>query len=168
MDDDSVSTADTTAPEAEQADEKPTDDPRIAKANKEAATYRSRLREAEKELAQHRKAAEEKAAADKTEAERRADAEARAAAAEQRALRLEVAAEKGLTPAQAKRLVGDTREQLEADADEILTTFPTAAPEKPKKPKPDPSQGPRGGDEARGSVATGEALYAQRHTKTAT
>jgi hypothetical protein len=31
-------------------------------------------------------------------------------------LRLEVAAEKGLTPAQAKRLVGSTREELEADA----------------------------------------------------
>lgn len=39
-------------------------------------------------------------------------------------LRLEVAAAKGLTPAQAKRLVGTTKEELEADADEILEAFP--------------------------------------------
>lgn len=50
-------------------------------------------------------------------------AERRAAEAEQRALRLEVAAEKGLTPAQAKRLVGATKEELEADADELLASF---------------------------------------------
>jgi len=49
--------------------------------------------------------------------------EARAAEAESRALRLEVAAEKGLTPVQAKRLVGSTREELESDADELLATF---------------------------------------------
>mgnify|MGYP001142527256 CR=1 FL=1 len=55
--------------------------------------------------------------------EAQAAAERRATEAEQRALRLEVAAEKGLTPAQAKRLVGSTREELEADADELLDTF---------------------------------------------
>ena len=38
-------------------------------------------------------------------------------------LRLEVATEKGLTPKQAKRLQGETKEDLEADADEILETF---------------------------------------------
>jgi hypothetical protein len=55
--------------------------------------------------------------------ERLAAAEARAAEIEGRALRLEVAAENGLTPAQAKRLVGSTREELEADAEELLATF---------------------------------------------
>jgi hypothetical protein len=55
--------------------------------------------------------------------ERLAAAEARAAEIEGRALRLEVAAENGLTPAQAKRLVGSTREELEADAKELLATF---------------------------------------------
>ena len=69
---------------------------------------------------------------DKTEAQRlteRAEAaERRAVEVEGRALRLEVAAEKGLTPAQAKRLVGETREQLEADADELLETFKPAEP----------------------------------------
>jgi hypothetical protein len=47
----------------------------------------------------------------------------RADKAEARALRLEVAATKGLTPTQAKRLVGTTQEELEADADELLASF---------------------------------------------
>lgn len=54
-------------------------------------------------------------------------AQARAEAAEKRALETELAAlraavalEKGLTPSQAKRLVGASREDLEADADELL------------------------------------------------
>lgn len=54
------------------------------------------------------------------------ESEQKAAAAEARALRLEIAAEKGLTPAQAKRLVGTTKEELEADADELLSTFKPA------------------------------------------
>ena len=64
---------------------------------------------------------------DKTEAQRLAEraeaAERRATEVESRALRLEIAAEKGLTPAQARRLVGATREELEADAAELLDTF---------------------------------------------
>lgn len=47
----------------------------------------------------------------------------KAAKAEARADRIEVAMEKGLTPAQAKRLQGETKEELEADADEILELF---------------------------------------------
>lgn len=69
---------------------------------------------------------------DKTEAqkllERAEAAERRVAETETRALRLEVAAEKGLTPAQAKRLVGASRAELEADADELLETFKPADP----------------------------------------
>lgn len=72
---------------------------------------------------------------DKTEAQKLADradaAEKRAAELETRALRLEVASEKGLTTAQAKRLVGSTREELEADADELLETFKPAEAPKP-------------------------------------
>lgn len=71
---------------------------------------------------------------DKSEAEKVAErakaAEDRAAQAESKSLRLEVAFEKGLTPAQAKRLVGSTRDELEADADELLETF------KPSEEKP--------------------------------
>lgn len=62
--------------------------------------------------------------ADKTEVQRATDkaaaAEARAKAAETRAARLEVAADKGLSPRLAARLMGETREELEADADELL------------------------------------------------
>lgn len=171
MEDDTTSTADTTAPEAAPADEKSSDDPRITKANQEAANYRRQLREAQKELDQHRKAAQDKADADKSEAEKRAAAEQRAAEAELKATRLEVAAEKGLTPAQAKRLVGTTREELEADADEILRDFPVApaAPPQPKTPKADPSQGSRGGAAAKnGSVLSGAELYAQKHKQKTT
>lgn len=56
-----------------------------------------------------------------------AEAIKRAEAAEAAALRHEVASAKGLTPAQAKRLVGASREELEADADEILDAFQPAA-----------------------------------------
>jgi hypothetical protein len=61
-------------------------------------------------------------------------------AASIRMLRTEIAAEKGLTPAQAKRLVGATREELEADAAEILEAFPSSVGAKPpptEKPTPD-------------------------------
>ncbi|GIF14795.1 hypothetical protein [Actinoplanes teichomyceticus] len=135
------------------------------KAERNAA--RNEARELKARLAQFEAAEQAKADADKSEAERRAAAEERAAAAELRALRLEVAAEKGLSPAQAKRLVGATREELEADADELLEAFPArqADPEKPKRPKADPSQGSRGSDQPKGSVASGADLYAQRHKK---
>lgn len=76
-----------------------------------------------------------------------ADLERRAAEAEGRALRLDVAFDKGLTPAQAKRLVGATREDLEADADEILRDFPV----KPavERKLPDLGQGDRDGAKPR-------------------
>jgi hypothetical protein len=68
-------------------------------------------------------------------------AEQRAATAEREALRLQVAHAKGLTPAQAKRLVGDTLEELEADADEIVAAFAPAEPEQQSAaPKRRPSQ----------------------------
>jgi hypothetical protein len=68
---------------------------------------------------------------DKSESERAAEkaaaAEKRVAELEAHATRLEVAFENGLTPAQAKRLVGSTREELEADAKELLATFKPAS-----------------------------------------
>lgn len=85
-----------------------------AKANSTAA---ERL----KEIEDAQKSAEERAAEALTAAEKRAQE------AEGRALRLEIASEKGLTPAQAKRLVGASREELEADADDLLENFKPAA-----------------------------------------
>lgn len=49
--------------------------------------------------------------------------EQRAEAAERAALVAQVAQEKGLTPSQAKRLQGATREELESDAEELLEAF---------------------------------------------
>lgn len=62
-------------------------------------------------------------------AEARQSAEERAASAEREAARLRVALRRGLNEAQAKRLVGDTEEELEADAEELLATFTPAHPE---------------------------------------
>lgn len=61
-----------------------------------------------------------KAEASRTLEDRVAEIERQARDAETRALRAEVANAKGLTPSQAKRLIGATREELEADADELL------------------------------------------------
>ena len=96
----------------------------LEKARKEAASYRTKVRELEP-LASKAKELED---AGRTELEkltaRAEQAERTAAENAARALRLDVAFEKGLTPAQAKRLVGSSREELEADAEEILRDFP--------------------------------------------
>ena len=106
----------------------------LRKANKEAETLRLKLQEFEDR--------------DKTEAQKLADraeaAEKRAVELETKALRLEVASEKGLTPAQAKRLVGTTREELEADADELLETFKPAQAEATEQVVPSLDLGTRG------------------------
>lgn len=64
--------------------------------------------------------------------------------AELQVARLEVALSKGLTPTQAKRLVGGTREELEADADELIADLGHR-----QSPKPNPAQGR--GEETTGS-----------------
>jgi hypothetical protein len=61
------------------------------------------------------------------QAERVAELESTAKTSTLEAARLRVALRKGLTETQAKRLVGDTEEDLETDADELLATF--ASPE---------------------------------------
>jgi len=97
-----------------------------AKDNADAAKRLAEIEEASKSEAQ--KAADRLAAAEKA-----------AADASSSLARLEVALAKGLTPSQAKRLVGTTREELEADADELLKDIGDAA--RPRAPKPDPTQG---------------------------
>jgi hypothetical protein len=65
--------------------------------------------------------------ASKTEQERAAEAAQtatqQAEAATREAARLRIALKKGLTETQAKRLVGDTEEELEKDADDLLESF---------------------------------------------
>lgn len=132
----------------------------LGEAGKKAlAAEREQRKAAEKELAKYRKAEQDKVEADKSETEKRTAAEQRADAAELRATRLEVAAEKGLTAAQAKYLSGDDREALEKKADEILADFPAAAVKPSGTPKPDPSQGPRGETKTR-PTSLGAAVLA--------
>lgn len=66
------------------------------------------------------------------------EAESKATDAERRAMRLEVALDKGLTKVQAKRLVGDTQEELEQDADDLLESF------QPPKGNADEEEGAEG------------------------
>ena len=85
---------------------------------------RAKAREAEKRAKAAEARAQELEDKDKSaqeKAERRAsEAEKAAATATSRLLRLEVAAEKGLEPKLAARLTGETKEELEADADDLL------------------------------------------------
>lgn len=91
-----------------------------SKENESASDELKKLKESSLSDQQRRDAAD-KAAQDKLD-----DLERRANEADARALRAEVAAEKKLTAAQARRLAGTTREELEADADDLLETFKPA------------------------------------------
>ena len=98
---------------------------------------RKRLRA---ELAEAKKIAKKWEDSQKTEAQRLADNakehSTRAEKAERKLARLEIAMEKGLTAKQAARLQGDTREELEQDADELLELFRVRAEKQPsRKPK---------------------------------
>jgi hypothetical protein len=76
-------------------------------------------------------------------------------------LRLEVATSKGLTPAQAARLQGNTAEELQADADALLSLFPQTTPDAPKGPRGDPAQGARPSGTS-GGIHSGAAKYEAR------
>lgn len=74
---------------------------------------------------------EEIESANKTELEKAQSAaktaEEKATGLERDLMRLRVAIRKSLNETQAKRLVGDSEEELEADADELLSTFRSSA-----------------------------------------
>lgn len=55
--------------------------------------------------------------------ERATTAESQLSATQREAARLRIALKKGLTETQAKRLVGDSEEELEKDADDLLASF---------------------------------------------
>lgn len=100
--------------------------------------------------------AENKSEAEKAN-EKTAAAEKRAAEADLRAARLEVAVEKKLSPAQAKRLVGNSKEELEADADAAIEdgTFKVDGGSGADPPKPPPTNKPKP-DLKTGSDPTGD------------
>ncbi|WP_326812090.1 hypothetical protein [Streptomyces scopuliridis] len=121
-----------------------------------------RLRAAEAELAT-RKAAE-LSETERLQTEKEAAETARQAAERERdealaeALRITVASDKGLTPAQASRLRGSTKEELEDDADELLKAFAPAAPPR--------AGGARGSDVGgTSSVSSGEERYRAKYSK---
>ena len=91
----------------------------LAKANAEAKASREELAKIKADMAAGATDAE-RTAATLAELRERADA------SDMRAMRAEVAASKGLTAAQAKRLQGTTVDELEADADELVAAFKPA------------------------------------------
>lgn len=103
------------------------------RARREADAARQKLEAQLKELQPLADKARELEESQKSEQQRIEEARDaainRATQADQRAWRLEVALEKGLTAKQALRLVGDSKEALMEDADDLLASF--APPEKP-------------------------------------
>ena len=150
-DTDTAETADTEAPSTEEAakpevslDRLPDDHPLVKayQATKnELAAAKGKVREFE-DLS-------------KTEQERLTDKatelEKNLTTAQANAARFEIALEKGLTKSQAKRLVGSTREELEADADELLADLgmdddrpsPSRRPQERLKPGASPDAEPQ-------------------------
>lgn len=127
-----------------------------------------RLRAAEAELTT-RKAAE-MTDAERIQAERAAADEARVQAERERdaaraeLLRVQVAAEKGLNPAQAARLRGTTREELESDADDLAALF--GASRETGTPPVVRSGGARGSDVGGAkTTASGAERYRAKHGK---
>lgn len=118
---------DTTAPGDNKNEPEPFDEERakakIRKANSEAEQLRKRLKDAEAKAAKYDELEDANKSEQQKLADKVAEAERKAQEAEARALRFEVAHERGLTAAQAKRLVGTTREELDADATELLDSF---------------------------------------------
>lgn len=112
---------------------------------KAIAEERKARKAAEKSLSDMQAKLKEFEDRDKTElqklSERAELAEKESADRANELMRLQIAAEKGLTAAQARRLVGATREEMEADAEELAGMF---TPEKPKRRVPDLKQGARG------------------------
>lgn len=94
---------------------------------------RAAAKEARDEAAKLAKRLKDKEDKDKSETERERDrantAEAKAQAAEERALRMEVALAKKLPPELAERLKGATQAELEADADELLKLVKGSTPD---------------------------------------
>jgi hypothetical protein len=129
----------TTATAEEQTAPEGNDDPAAIAASAEKPdavekalrSERARAREAAKkaEAAEARlREIEDRDKSEKEKAETRAvEAEKKAQDAELRAVRMEVATDKKLPASLARRLQGTTKEELEADADELLKDFEAPA-----------------------------------------
>lgn len=128
------------APEADEftATDKAAMQAELRKKNSEAKNLRDRLTAAEAQL-------KEIADKDKSDSDKATDRANALEAQVKELTRENVALAAGLSTAQAKRLVGETREELEADAAELVETLGITKPEAdpiPGKPK---ETLPRGG-----------------------
>jgi hypothetical protein len=124
---------------------------KIAKANSEAAGLRKRLADLEKAEKEREDAKKD----DLTKAQE-ASAGLQKQLDEQttEVTRLRVALAKGLTEKQASRLVGGTREELEADADEFLADLKPSDDTKKTPPTRTPKESLRGGGDPTSSEDT--------------
>lgn len=142
---------------------------------KAARAERARAEKAERELEEMRRqqmTEQERVVAERDDWRNKYEQQSATLAARELAiLRTEIATERGLTLAQARRLIGTTREELEADADAFKSELPSAPPQSPyppNTPRPDPSQGPSGSPGGRAtSVEDAKAEHLARITKRA-
>lgn len=126
-----------TTPETGETEPAPDEKP-AGRPDDDVEKLKAALKKANKEAEQHRLRLKELEDRDKTDAERLSETnrtlEERARRAEIDACRMRVGLRKGLTEAQVKRLIGDTEEELEADAAELLESFKTAEQPPPAAP----------------------------------
>lgn len=125
----------------------PADDKSLGETGERALrAERDARKAAERQTADLRSKVEQLEAAslsDLEKAQRRAErAEKELADSQLSSLRQRVALDKGLPASLVGRLQGTTEDELSKDADELLGLVKTS----PTTPKPDPSQGSRGGD----------------------
>jgi len=134
------------------ADPTPDEPNTLGDAGKKALDEERRARrEAERQLREMQAQLQELTDKDKSEVDRLRDQLAQVTKERDTAastlVRSEVAMAKGLSAAQAKRLVGSTREELEADADEILEAFTSPSGGTTPPPGQRPTEDLKGGSD---------------------
>lgn len=163
-------TTDTPAPETE-----PKPEPEPSTPAQDDTDWKAEARKWEKRAKDNSDAAarlKEIEDSKKSEVERLQERIAELEPASKEAARLRVALRKGLTETQAKRLVGDTEEDLEQDADELLATFappseehegdtptPARRPQERLRPGATPSAEPHETDPMKLAEAVQQAKY---------
>lgn len=128
------------APETGEPDPAPDKPAAAERSDDDVEKLKAALKKANKEAEQHRLKLKELEDRDKSDTEKLSEAnrtlEERARKAEIDACRMRVGLRKGLTEAQVRRLIGDTEEELEADAADLLDSFKTAEPAAPAGARP--------------------------------
>lgn len=125
-----------TKPDDNPPEPKPQDDP--PKPNDDGTDWVAEARKWEKRAKDNSDAAarlKELEDAQKSEADKLKERIAELEPTAKEAARLRVALDKGLTAKQARRLSGETEEELSADADDLLEDLGTPKPKVPERPK---------------------------------